>query len=123
MEDETKYTIDVFTKKSVGTKLPENSYFVDKLASVTHIIKHCTRKEAGIRQVQVWINKPVDEDIDSLEVEGEFDFYRKMAAKLLDKSEEEITLKERQETKMNFHVIMYNKGDDYGKNETCYKGT
>lgn len=54
---DTKYTVDVFTKKSVGTQFPENSYWVNELDSIKNIVKNCSRKEAGIRQLQIWINK------------------------------------------------------------------
>lgn len=54
----SKYTVDCFTLKSLGSKFPENSYFVETTGEVERIISNCTRKISGIVQVQVWINKP-----------------------------------------------------------------
>jgi hypothetical protein len=114
--EETKYTIDVFTEQSVGTKFPENSYFVNELASVKHIIKHCTREEAGIRQVQVWINKPTDnEEVEELVENPRDDFYCTIMASLLDRSIDTITVKERNKIKKELHVLQYGKGVTYGK--------
>lgn len=57
-----KYKLDVFTEQSVGTRFPENSYDANNTEEVCKIIHNCTRKIAGIRQVQVWINEPDNRD-------------------------------------------------------------
>lgn len=56
----SKYTVDVFTEQSVGSKFPENSYDAEDIEMVSKIISNCTRDISGIRQVQIWINEPDD---------------------------------------------------------------
>ena len=58
----SKYTLDVFTEKSLGTKFPENTYESDSVEECSKVILNCSRKIAGIKQVQVWINEPNEED-------------------------------------------------------------
>jgi len=53
----TKYDVDVFTKKSAGSKFPENSYPCQTVEEVTKVIKDCSRKISGIIKIEVWINE------------------------------------------------------------------
>lgn len=53
-----KFTIDCFTEEWVGTQFPENTYKATTLEEVAKIIRNCSRKIAGIREVQVWIDEP-----------------------------------------------------------------
>lgn len=55
-----RFTLDCFTENSVGTKFPENTYEVDTLDKLANVIYNCARKEAGIAQVQVWVDEPHD---------------------------------------------------------------
>jgi hypothetical protein len=55
-EEEYKYTVDVFTEHSVGTKFPENSYFRHTPEQVAKIIKDCSAEISGIIKIEVWIN-------------------------------------------------------------------
>ena len=57
----TKYTIDCFTSKSIGTQFPENTYYAEDLETVSKIVRNCSNKITGIRMVQVWINKHDEE--------------------------------------------------------------
>ena len=58
----SKYSVDVFTEDSLGTKFPEQSYDADTVEDVAKIISNCTRKIAGIREVLVVINEPDDRE-------------------------------------------------------------
>jgi hypothetical protein len=57
-----KYKVNVFTPRTVNTEYPENSYYVNTTKDVADIISNCTRKVAGIRMVQVWIDEPDDRE-------------------------------------------------------------
>ena len=57
-----KYSVDVFTPTSVGSRHPENSYDANDVDEVARIIHNCTRKIAGVRKVEVWINEPDDRE-------------------------------------------------------------
>jgi hypothetical protein len=57
-----RFTLDCFTEDWVGTQFPENTYEASSIEEVTRIIKNCSRKIAGIRQIQVWVDEPHDEE-------------------------------------------------------------
>ena len=57
----SKYTVDVFTPEWVDTKFPPNTYDAETPEECAKIIKNCTRKAAGIRLVQVWIDEPEED--------------------------------------------------------------
>jgi hypothetical protein len=51
------YNVDCFTEKYAKTRFPEASFEADTLEEVSDIIHNCSREIAGIRVVEVWINK------------------------------------------------------------------
>ena len=57
-----KYTLDIFTEKSYGTEFPENTYDADTTEEVSKIVHNCTRKIAGVKQIQILINEPDDRE-------------------------------------------------------------
>jgi hypothetical protein len=57
-----KFTVDCFTEEWVGTRFPVNSYDAESVEEVARIVHNCSRKIAGIKQVQVWIDEPHHEE-------------------------------------------------------------
>jgi hypothetical protein len=55
--DEKRYRVDCFTPKTVCSDFPENTYYVNTPEQVAEIIRNCSRPIAGIRCVEVWIEK------------------------------------------------------------------
>lgn len=53
----SKYTVDIFTEKTIGSQFPENSYQVNSALHVAQIIDDVTGEESGIVQIQIQINK------------------------------------------------------------------
>jgi hypothetical protein len=51
------YSVHCFTEKTIGTKFPENSYYVDSVEQVTKIIDDVSSDISGIILVEVNINK------------------------------------------------------------------
>ena len=51
------FEVDVFTEKSVDTKFPENTYWVDKYSESSRIISNVGNTISGIVKVEVWINQ------------------------------------------------------------------
>lgn len=57
-DDCSVFRVDCYTPKTVFSDFPENSYNVNTPEEVADIVKNCARKIAGIRCVEVWIEKP-----------------------------------------------------------------
>ena len=56
-----QYTIDIFAKGN-ETEFPENTYFADDIDTIAKIISNCTRRVAGVKRVEVWIEETDDRD-------------------------------------------------------------
>jgi|SaaInlLV_10m_DNA_3_1039740.scaffolds.fasta_scaffold58665_1 hypothetical protein len=64
----SKFTVDCFTEKSLPEPgFPENTYEAATVLEAAAVVHNCTRKQAGIRMVQIWIEEPDDrEAVDTL---------------------------------------------------------
>ena len=65
MQNEQKspsFVVDAFTSDSVGTRFPENTWDANSVEEVARMLHNCSRKIAGIRMIQVWINELHEED-------------------------------------------------------------
>jgi hypothetical protein len=55
------YSVDIYTDGALKHEYPENSYQVDSLVELAKIVHNCSRKQAGIRQIRITVNKPHEE--------------------------------------------------------------